>query len=157
AGRLKEAIPLLEEAHRAAKKYPELGWVVEQLSDAYAKAGEHAKRIKLCEETLAHRKEALSPDHPDTLKIMHHLGVAYWSAKQLNKSIPLFEELLKRREAKLGRAHPDTQESVANLGVNYKDAGRLKEAIPLLEEAHHAAKRHPQLRFVGRQLQDAYE
>jgi tetratricopeptide (TPR) repeat protein len=87
---------------------------------------------------------------------MHQLGVVYWQTRQLDKSVPLFEEVLKGREAKLGRDHLQTVQAVANLGVNYRDAGRLKDAIPLLEEAHRAAKKYPELRWVGTELLAAY-
>jgi hypothetical protein len=42
-GRLKEAIPLPEEAHRAARKYPDLAWVFPPLLDAYTRAGANTK------------------------------------------------------------------------------------------------------------------
>ena len=52
AGRIAEAIPLLEEVDRAAKKYSQLRWVRGQLIDAYAKAGENAKLANLLLEQL---------------------------------------------------------------------------------------------------------
>jgi tetratricopeptide (TPR) repeat protein len=98
----------------------------------------------------------LGADHPDTLTTIHNLARAYWSLKRLDRSVPLSEEVLPRQEKKLGRDHPSTLLTVANLGVNYKDAGRLQAAIPLLEEAYRASRKHPTLRWVGRQLLDAY-
>jgi tetratricopeptide (TPR) repeat protein len=76
--------------------------------------------------------------------------------KQRDKSIPLFEEMLKLREKNLGRDHRRTLATVADLGVNYQDAGRLEKAIPLLEEAYQAAKKDPELSWVGVPIQDAY-
>jgi eukaryotic-like serine/threonine-protein kinase len=87
---------------------------------------------------------------------MNNLAGAYWRAQRLDKSIPLFEETLKLKLANLGRDHPDTHQTRANLGVNYKDAGRLKDAIPLLEKSYQAAKRVPDLHWVGLQLLDVY-
>jgi tetratricopeptide (TPR) repeat protein len=113
--------------------------------------------LPLYEETFKLAKARLGPDHFDTLQSMNNLAATYWSAKQLNKSIPLFEETLKLREAKLGRDHLSTLQTLANLGVNYQDAGRLQEALPLLEEAYRAAKKYPQLRWVGSPLLDAYQ
>ena len=57
AGRLKEAIPLLEEAHQAAKRFPTLRWVANPLIDAYVKAGENAKLADLLQEQLAEARK----------------------------------------------------------------------------------------------------
>lgn len=156
AGNLKEAIPLLEEAHLAVKEYPELAFVTPLLLDTYAKAGEMAKRADLLQDISNGIKARLGPDHLDTLEAMQQLGVQYWQMRQLDKSVPLFEEILKGREAKLGRDHAKTLNAVANLGVNYRDAGKLQEAIPLLEEAHRASTKYPDLRWVTTDLMNAY-
>ncbi len=108
------------------------------------------------EETLKLRKAKLGPDHPDTLMSMNNLAAAYWKVNKLDKSIPMFEDMLKRQATKLGRQDADTHWTAANLGVNYKDAGRLAEALPLLEEAHRAAREHPSLRWVSKELLDGY-
>jgi serine/threonine protein kinase len=64
AGRLQEALPLLEEAHRATKKYPALRFARPHLLDAYAKAGETAKRANLLKEELAEARQRLPKDSP---------------------------------------------------------------------------------------------
>ena len=64
AGRLKEAIPLLEEAYQAAKTIPQLRWVDGQLIDAYVKAGENAKLADLLQEQLAEARKTLPKDSP---------------------------------------------------------------------------------------------
>ncbi|MCS7046732.1 MAG: tetratricopeptide repeat protein, partial [Gemmataceae bacterium] len=102
------------------------------------------------------RRAKLGADHPDTLASMNNLAACCWSMQRLDRSVPLFEEVLPHLEKKLGREHPDTQLAAANLAVNYKDAGRLKEALPLLEEAYRSAKKHPNLRWVGQPLVEAY-
>ncbi len=161
AGKFDKALPLLEETLTLTK--PKSGLVdsgtltnMNNLAVGYRDAGKLEKALPLFEETLALRKSKLGPDHPDTLKSMNNLAAGYWSMRRLDKSVPLFEALLPLIEKKLGRDHPNTLSTVANLGVNYKDAGRLAEAIPLLEEAYQAAKKHPTLRWVERQLLDAY-
>jgi tetratricopeptide (TPR) repeat protein len=126
------------------------------LAGGYRAAMKPDKALPLLEETLTLRRAKLGPDHPSTLTSMGNLATFYWSMKRLDQSVPLFEQLLPLREKKLGRGHPDTQMTVANLGVNYRDAGRVKEAIPLLEEAYRASKKHPNLRWVGTPLVDAY-
>jgi tetratricopeptide (TPR) repeat protein len=161
AGKLELALPLFEQTLQLTKarlgpEHPDTLTSMCSLAEAYRAAGKLDLALPLFEQTFQLRKARLGPEHPDTHRSMNDLAAAYWSAKQLDKSIPLFEETLKRQEAKLGRDHPDTLLTVANLGVNYKDAGRLEEALPLLEEAYRAAKKYPDLRFVGPPLLDAY-
>jgi tetratricopeptide (TPR) repeat protein len=158
AGRLKEAISLLEEAYKAAKKHPTLAPAGPALLDAYAKAGEKVKFAQLLKEQLADAR-ALPKDSPQLaglLKGMSSIAVTCWEAKQLDRSIPLFEGILKVQEEKFGRDDSNTLRMVANLGINYKDAGRLKEAIPLLEQTHKAAKKDPALALTGPALLEAY-
>jgi len=126
------------------------------LACAYLDAGQIDRALPLFEDTLALSKSKLGPDHNDTLASMNNLASGYWKARKLDRSIPLFEECLKLVRVKLGEDHPDTLGAKANLGVNYKDAGRLGEALPLLEEANRAVRRDPTLRFIRRELLDAY-
>jgi tetratricopeptide (TPR) repeat protein len=161
AGRLSEALPLLEETLRQRKvrlgpDHPDTLESMNSLAVGYRDAGKLDAALPLFEETWRQRKVRLGPDHPDTLKSMNNLATGYWSAHRLDRSIPLFEEALRLREKKLGRDHPDTMMTVANLGVNYKDAGRLSEALPLLEETYRASRTIPTLRWVGVQLLDGY-
>ena len=64
AGRLDEAMPLLEEAYRAGRNTPTLRWVATPLLDAYAKAGENAKLANLLQEQLLEARKALPKDSP---------------------------------------------------------------------------------------------
>ena len=155
--RLKEAIPLLEEAYHASRSVPDLRFLSRvHYSDGYLKARRCFRGDRVVGAGRDTQVKTLGADHPDTLRTQGNLAAAYWSARQLDKSVPLFEDLLQRQEARLGRQHVDTQRTVGNLGVNYKDAGRLKEAIPLLEEAYRASRSVPNLRFVEGQLLDGY-
>jgi eukaryotic-like serine/threonine-protein kinase len=161
AGRLRAAIPLLEEALTAIKssRNPDPSdalWISQRLSDAYLGRGQHDKAIPLIEERLRLQKATLGPDHKKTLQSLNELAWSNWKAKRLDRSIPLFEELLPRCEKKFGRGHEHTQLAVANLGVNYSDSGRVAEAIPLLEEAYLASKKHPGLHYPGPYLLNAY-
>jgi serine/threonine protein kinase len=161
ANRLPAAIALLERVRdaRIAKlgpDHPDALATVGNLAEVYRGAGRLSEAIVLFERVRDARIAKLGPDDPDTLNALNNLATAYWSMKRLDQSVPLFEDVLGRAEAKLGRQHRDTQMTVANLGVNYKDADRLDEAILLLEEAHRASARLPNLRWVGRQLVDAY-
>jgi tetratricopeptide (TPR) repeat protein len=156
AGRVTEAIPLLEEAYRASKQYPQLGFAGPALAEVYRTRGQFDQAELLYTEALANTVKTVGPDHPEALKAKGSLAAVYWSQGRLDKSVPFFEAVLEAIEARLGRQHADTLFTVGNLGVNYKDADRLTEAIPLLEEAYRASKQYPQLGAFAPALLDAY-
>jgi WD40 repeat protein len=127
-----------------------------ELVGEYRRAGKQDQALPLLIKIVTVKKTRLGPQDPDTLNSMNELGVLYWQLRQFDKSIPVFEELVKTFAAKHGRDHLDTLSAIANLGVNYRDAGRLKEAMALLEEAHRAAKKYPNLRWVTGELFATY-
>ena len=65
AGRLDEAIPLLEKAYKSSGKYPTLAWVAGQLLDAYVKAGKPTEAARLATEQLAENRQRLKPGSPE--------------------------------------------------------------------------------------------
>ena len=85
AGRLKEAIPLLEEAHQAAKRFPTLRWVADQLIDAYAKAGENAKLADLLQEQLAEARKALPKDSPQLAGLLAQIGLSPAATEEMDR------------------------------------------------------------------------
>jgi WD40 repeat protein/serine/threonine protein kinase/tetratricopeptide (TPR) repeat protein len=127
-----------------------------ELVQEYRQAGKRDQALPLLLEIVTVKKARLGHQDPDTLNSVNELGVLYWQLRQYDKSIPVFEDLVKIREVKHGRDHLETLIAVANLGVNCRDAGRLKEAIPLLEEAHRAAKKYRELRWVTGELLATY-
>ncbi len=139
AGRLDEAVPLLEETLplRKAKlgdEHPSTLTSMNNLAAGYYSAGRLDEAIPLLKETLGLCKAKLGDEHPDTLNSMNSLANGYLSAGRLHEAIPLFEETLRLQKAKLGDEHPDTLTSMNNLALDYRSAGRLDEAIQLLEE-----------------------
>ena len=153
AGRVKEAIPLLEEAYRSAKKYPQHRFAGAHLLVAYGNAGQLDKAAKLVPELLSD-----GANDPNTLIAVNGLAVAYWSAEAARQVGSALRGLAQppANQTFRPRAPGHAAKTVANLGVNYWDAGRLKEALPLLEEAYQAAKKHPSLRGIVTPLLDAY-
>jgi serine/threonine protein kinase/tetratricopeptide (TPR) repeat protein len=95
----------------------------------FDEAGRHLRRA------LELRREALGPDHPDTLETMNSLGVTYQQDGQFRRAVPLLEQALAKRKKKLGRDHPNTLTGMNNLASAYRDAGRLDRALPLYEQA----------------------
>ena len=98
AGRLAEAIPLLEEAYQAAKKHPTLRWVDGQLIDAYAKAGENAKLADLIQEQLAEARKTLPKDSPELAGLLVQIGMSLLQQKKWTEAEPLLRECLAIRE-----------------------------------------------------------
>ena len=98
AGRHKEAILLLEEAHRAVIKYSDLGWVREQLVDAYSKAGENVKLTDLLLEQLTEAHSTLPKESPQLAGQLAQIGMAMLHQKQPKEAEPLLRESLAIRE-----------------------------------------------------------
>jgi tetratricopeptide (TPR) repeat protein len=69
------------------------------LGKTYYHLGEPAQAIPQWERALQLAKQALSPDHPDTLVVMNHLGDAYRTVGKLSKATELHEEALRRLRA----------------------------------------------------------
>src|SRR5262249_23934612 len=91
AGRLAEALPLLEEAYRAAKEHPTLRWVGPPLLDAYLKAGKTAERGRLIDQLLADARGELPRDNPRLADVL-----ARFSLKLLEEgAFPEAEKLLR--------------------------------------------------------------
>jgi tetratricopeptide (TPR) repeat protein len=105
------------------------------LAAAYQTAGQPAKALPLHEQALTKFKEALGPDHPDTLHSMNALASAYQATGQLDRALPLYEQVLAKRQEKLGPDHPDTLTGLNNLAMAYQAAGQPAKARPLFEQA----------------------
>jgi len=138
AGRLDEAIPLLERTLADRERvlgetHPGTLGSRNNLAAAYRDAGRLDEAIPLYERTLADSERVLGETHPDTLTSRNNLALAYRDAGRLAEAIPLLERTLADSERVLGETHPDTLTSRNNLAAAYRAAGRLAEAIPLYE------------------------
>ena len=131
AGRLKEAIPLLEEANRAAKKHPTLTWVLVPLLDAYAMAGEYVKVTKLILEDLPRARKALPKDSPQLAGMLAQMSLRLSEQKKWAVAEPLLRECLAIRE----RTQPDvwsTFNTKSTLGGSLLGQKKYSDAEPLL-------------------------
>ncbi len=138
AGRLEEAIPLLERTlsdaeHVLGGTHPETLGARNDLATAYQDAGRLEEAIALLERTLSDAERVLGGTHPETLGSRNDLATAYQDAGRLGEAIPLYESTLSDAEHVLGGSHPDTLTARNNLATAYQHAGRLEEAIALLE------------------------
>jgi eukaryotic-like serine/threonine-protein kinase len=98
ASRYKEAIPLLEEAHRAAKKYRALAWVGPPLLEAYTTAGKQSKSADLIGELLSDARKTLPPDSPQLAGQLAFLGGSLLQVKAFVEAERLIRECLAIRE-----------------------------------------------------------
>ena len=138
AGRLGEAIPLLEEVLADSVRvlgadHPDALASRNNLAGAYYSAGRLGEAITLFEEVLADRVRVLGDDHSDTLISRNNLAYAYRAAGRLGEAIPLYEEVLADRVRVLGDDHPHTLTSRNNLAGAYHAVGRVDDARALLE------------------------
>ena len=139
AGRLKEAIPLLEEAHRAAKRFPMLRFVDNQLADAYTQAGENAKLADLLREQLPEARKELPKDSPQLAGMLAQIGLSLLQQKKWTEAEPLLRESLAIREQK----EPDdwrTFNTKSLLGGALLGQKKYAEAEPLLLAGYEGMK-----------------
>jgi WD40 repeat protein/serine/threonine protein kinase/tetratricopeptide (TPR) repeat protein len=138
-GRLKEAIALLEEAHRAARKHPDLAWVMNPLLDTYTRAGEHAKFASLLQDQLPAIRSSLPRDSVQLASVLVQIGSALLEQKQWAEAEPLLRECLAIRE----KQDPEdwkTFSTQSALGGALLGQKRYAEAEPLLLRGYQGMK-----------------
>jgi tetratricopeptide (TPR) repeat protein len=134
AGRWQEAMPLLEEAYRASRKYTRLSWVRQPLHDAYTKAGDTAKLTRLLLERLAEERKKLPKDSPQLAGLLAQMSRKLTDQKKWDEAVPLLRECLTICQASFGPDHSHTLATMNQLGWAYWSAQRLDQSIPLFEE-----------------------
>jgi serine/threonine protein kinase/tetratricopeptide (TPR) repeat protein len=139
SGRLQEALALLEEAQQAAKKYPALRWVVGELLDAYAHAGENAKLAQLLQEQLTEARTALPKDSPQLAGQLAQIGLLLLQQKQGTEAEPLLRESLAIR-AKAQSDAWTTFNTQSLLGGALLGQKKYAEAEPLLLKGYEGMK-----------------
>ena len=92
-----------------------------------------AEALRLHEETLRRREQALGPEHLDTIESRHNLALMYMGDGRLAEALRMLEETLRLREAKLGPEHRQTFSSRYDLALAYRDVGRIADAVRLGE------------------------
>ncbi len=139
AGRLKEAIPLLEEAHQATKKFPTLKWVRTHLLDAYSKTGENAKLPNLISEVLTDARNTLPNDSPQLAAQLAAASQALLQSQAFAQAEPLLRECLTIRE----KTQPDvwaTFNTQSSLGGALLGQKNFAGAEPLLIAGYNGMK-----------------
>jgi WD40 repeat protein/serine/threonine protein kinase/tetratricopeptide (TPR) repeat protein len=132
AGRLKEAIALLEEV---AAKHPQFMW---DLLDVYALAGEHAKVVALCQKQLAEDRKS-RPDADPNADLLACLGRAYLAQKKWSEAESHLRQCVTIRE----KGQPDhwtTFEAQSLLGEALLGQKKYADAEPLLLKGYEGLK-----------------
>ncbi len=101
----------------------------------YSGLGLVQEATELCRKSYDMLRDALGPEHADTLAAMQDLADAYHAAGRWEESLPLKKETLRLRKDVIGPEHPDTLKSMSSLAESYRDAGQLEQALSLHEEA----------------------
>ncbi len=139
SGRLKEAIPLLEEVHQAARTFPALRAVVNPLMDAYMKAGENAKLAELIQQELTDARKSLPKDSPELAGMLAQIGLGLLHEKKCTEAELLVRESLAIREQK----EPGdwrTYNTKSLLGGALLGQKKYAEAEPLLLKGYEGMK-----------------
>jgi tetratricopeptide (TPR) repeat protein len=167
AGRINEAIPLLEDTLVAFERvlgpdHPNTLASRNNLAHAYRDAGQHDKAIALHRENLTASERVLGPDHPNTLISRNNLAYAYRDAGQHDRAITLLKDTIAAYERALGPDHPNTLISRNNLAATYQDIGQNDRAIALHKEILAASERvlgpdHPNTLASRSNLATAYQ
>jgi tetratricopeptide (TPR) repeat protein len=139
AGRVQEAIPLLEEAFQTGKKIPTLRWVGHQLFEGYEKAGKAAEAAKLVTEVLADARKQLPKDSPQLAGWLALFGSSLLQAHVFPDAEPLLRECLAIRE----KTQPDawtTFNAMSMLGGALLGQKKYTAAEPLLLKGYEGMK-----------------
>ena len=134
-GRLKEAIPLLEEGYRASKADPTLVDAAPHLLNAYAKSGEVGKFSGLWDEV----RKTLPPNSPQLADLLASFGLELLKQQKWAATEPLLRECLTIRE----KARPDvwsTFNTQSMLGGALLGQKKYAEAEPLLLKGYEGMK-----------------
>jgi tetratricopeptide (TPR) repeat protein len=140
AGRLPDAIRLLEEALARARKGPQplpdrLAWIPLVLAETYDRAGRFAKAEALFRQALADAKARYGADHPETARRFGSLGHHLLRAGQPAEAEAVLRECLAIREQK----EPDawtTFNAKSMLGGARLGQKKYTEAEPLLFQGY---------------------
>ena len=138
AGRLADAIPLLEEAYNSG--FPDLRWVAGALFAAYKQAGRSADAAKMFAELAAQAHKKAPKESPQLADLLASSSLEAARAERFAEAESLLRECLAIREKNL----PDlwkTFNSKSMLGGALLGQKKYAEAEPLLLAGYQGMKR----------------
>ena len=92
-------------------------------------SGRHAEALELWERSRESLREAVGPDHEQTLVAMHNTALALKHTGRLGEAEAMARELVERRRERLGPDNPQTLGAVDLLAGMIMSQGREREAV----------------------------
>jgi WD40 repeat protein/serine/threonine protein kinase/tetratricopeptide (TPR) repeat protein len=140
ADRVAEAIPPLEESYRAAKTHPvHMRRAAEYLIEAYAKAGDHGKRVRLIQAQLADARKTMPPDSLELGAKLYESAALLLQSKAFYGAEPLLRECLVIYDQRMPDAWP-TFHARSQLGEALSSQKKYAAAEPLLLAGYEGMK-----------------
>ena len=104
-------------------------------STYYHNTAYNDEALKLFEQALAIRMQALGPDHVDTVDTMHNMAMVHGRTGNHDEALRLFEQALAIAIKAFGPDHANTAQTLNNIAVVHKSTGNHDEALKLYERA----------------------
>ena len=140
AGRIEEALPLLEEAYCASKKSLTHAWVGDSVLAGYVKAEKSEQAVVLASELLSDARSTLHENSAKLSDKLLGLGKSLLKVKAFDKAEGYFRESLAIRE-KLMPGDWRTCAAKLKLGEALLGQQKYEEAEPLLQEVYDQLKK----------------
>ncbi|KAI1571289.1 HET multi-domain protein [Pyrenophora tritici-repentis] len=102
--------------------------LLERLGQCQESLGQYASAETSHRKASSLRKEALGPEHPNTLTSMSNLALVLESQGKYEEAEAMNRQTLARFEKVLGPEHPGTLTSMSNLALVLKSQGKYEEA-----------------------------
>ena len=113
-------------------------------SGLYYEQGKYARAEPLHKRSLAIRKKAFGPDHPDVATSLGWLATLYQAQGKYARAEPLFERALAILEKALGPEHPMVAQSLENYAALLRETQRGAEATKMDARAKAIHAKHAQ-------------
>ncbi len=89
------------------------------------------RAVEMQTEALATLRQALGPEHPNTLRAMAHLALCHQRRGQLQEARAFYERAWEEQRRVLGEDHPDAWRSAAGVARLWHMTGQTDRAIKL--------------------------
>jgi tetratricopeptide (TPR) repeat protein len=146
--RYDESIPLLSRAKRIAATSAdrghnaEMGTVLHELGDAYARKGEPLKAAGLYRQAVALRRDVLGDKHPNLSESLNNYGGVLLGLGRLDEALAAYDEAIAIRAREYGESSPRTRLVMSNKALCLDRMKRFEEAASLRQEIERLRARH---------------
>ena len=112
--------------------HPDVGALLNNLSDLYQDQGRYADAEPLLKRSLAIKEKALGPEHPKVATSLNNLAELYLAQGRYADAEPLYKRSLAIDEKALGPDHPGVATNLNNLAGLYQAQGRYADGLPIV-------------------------